>query len=120
MECLKYINDLKLEIQMLEDLKNDINSNEINKKINEKMEIISKCKTNLDKLSNEKVEYKLYLCLLNNMSPTQAVEKVANDNYINDIKPTSTQAIWRIYTKMKNFLKQEWIESEMFDILKMW
>lgn len=113
MECIKYINDLELEIQMLNDLKeNRLNDNqdcsEFDEKIQQKQELIDKCKLNLEKISNNQICYKLYLNMLNGMSPSQAVSKVAEDNYINGIKPTEVRNIWgTYYKKLKKELKRQ-------------
>ena len=37
--------------------------------------------------------------------PTHAVEQVAEENYINDVKPNSISSIWRYYIKLKKVLK---------------
>lgn len=107
MDCIKYINDLQLEITMLEDLKNKSNEEDINKKIEIKKDILQKCKDNLEKLSFNQIYYKLYLNILNGLTPSQAVDKVAEDNYLNDVKPTAPSNIWKYYNKMKKILKQE-------------
>lgn len=107
MDCIKYINDLRLEITMLEDLKNKSNEEDINKKIEIKKDILQKCKDNLEKLSFNQIYYKLYLNILNGLTPSQAVDKVAEDNYLNDVKPTAPSNIWKYYNKMKKILKQE-------------
>lgn len=107
MDCIKYINDLQLEITMLEDLKNNSNTEDIDKKIKNKKDILEKCKSNLEKLSFNQIYYKLYLNILNGLTPSQAVDKVAEDNYLNDVKPTAPSNIWKYYNKMKKILKQE-------------
>ena len=107
MDCIKYINDLQLEITMLEDLKNNSNTEDIDKKIKNKKDILEKCKANLEKLSFNQIYYKLYLNILNGLTPSQAVDKVAEDNYLNDVKPTAPSNIWKYFKKMKKILKQE-------------
>ena len=37
--------------------------------------------------------------------PTHAVEQVAEENYINDVRPNSLSSIWRYYIKLKKALK---------------
>ena len=107
MDCIKYINDLQLEIEILENLKDNSNNEDIENKIKAKKAILKKCKENLEKLSFNQIYYKLYLYILNGLTPSQAVDKVAEDNYLNDVKPTAPSNIWKYYTKMKKILKQE-------------
>lgn len=107
MDCIPYINDLKVEIQILNDVKTNFegDTSNIDEKIKEKEKLIEKCKDNLSKLSKNSIEYRLYLNILNGLTPTKAVEKVANENYENDIKPSSVDRIWRnYYKKIKKFL----------------
>lgn len=106
MDCIKYINDLQLEITMLEDLKNKSNEEDINKKIEIKKDILQKCKINLEKLSPNQIYYKLYLNILNGLTPSKAVETVAENNYLNDIKPCSVASIWEYYKKMKKIIEK--------------
>jgi len=106
MDCIKYINDLQLEIKMLEDLKNNSNTEDIDKKIKNKKDILEKCKANLEKLSFNQIYYKLYLNILNGLTPSKAVETVAESNYLNDIKPCSVASIWEYYKKMKKIIEK--------------
>ena len=106
MDCIKYINDLQLEITMLEDLKNKSNEEDINKKIEIKKDRLQKCKINLEKLSSNQIYYKLYLNILNGLTPSKAVETVAENNYLNDIKPCSVASIWEYYKKMKKIIEK--------------
>lgn len=103
MDCIPYISDLLIEIDMLKKFDND---SEIEKKINEKRKLIEECKNNLSKLSNNKIEYRIYLYYLNGMSINKAIQKVADENYANDIKPCTERAIYKNYYKnIKNFIK---------------
>lgn len=103
MEYIPYINDLQIEIKILEDVKANGNCDIsfLEKQIEEKKVLINKYKDNLSKLSNNKIEYRLYLAILNGLNPSKAVAKIANENYINNISPSSIASIWRIYKKMK-------------------
>ena len=103
MDCMSYINDLTIEIKILEDVKKGASCDidKIDEEIKEKRKLIEKCKNNLSKLSNNKIEYRLYLAILNGLNPSKAVDKIANENYINNISPSSIASIWRIYKKMK-------------------
>lgn len=107
MECIKYINDLEIEIKILEDLKGNIDCDEkeIEEKINRKKELIERCKENLSKLSDNQICYRIYLYILNGLSPSKAVEKVAEENYDNDIKPNSSRMLWHSYEKIKKIIK---------------
>lgn len=106
MDCIPYINDLQVEIKILKDIKanQNCNTNEIDKKIQEKERLIDICKNNLSKLTINSIEYRLYLKILNGKSPTKAVEEVAEENYLNDIKPSSIRPIWEKYKNMKNII----------------
>lgn len=47
------------------------------------------------------IEIRLYNYLCAGLSPTKAVEKVAEENYLNDIIPCSIPAVWRYYKNLK-------------------
>lgn len=106
MDCIPYINDLILEIKILEDIKKDASCDieKINNQINAKKQLVEQCKSNLSKLSKNKIEYRLYLYILNGLKPTKAVKKIADENYINDITPADVSSIWRKYQKMNEIL----------------
>ncbi len=109
MDCIPYINDLQLEIKTLKDIKESCNTNYdyIDKLIEEKETLINKCKMNLSKLSNNKIEYRLYLKILEGKKPSKAIAEVAEENYKNDVKPASTDRLWKIYYKnLKKLIKQ--------------
>lgn len=107
MECIKYIHDLEIEIQMLEELKGDNSDETITKTIIDKQNKINKCKENLAELSDNQIGYRIYLHMLNGLTPSKAVEKVAEENYLNDIRPCSVASVWEYYKKVKNILKLE-------------
>nr|DAW91321.1 MAG TPA: hypothetical protein [Bacteriophage sp.] len=98
MTCIPYINDLVLEIDTLRKLNcsDDI--------IKQKEKQLEECKINLSKLSGNSIEYRIYLKILYGKNPTQAVEEVADENFMKDIKPNSYPQIWRIYKKIKKML----------------
>lgn len=106
MDCIPYINDLQIEINILNDIKENSECDlaKINKKIQDKEFLIQRCKENLSKLSNNHIEYRLYLNLLNGLKPSQAVEKVAQENYLNDIKPNSVAWIWQYYKNLQKII----------------
>lgn len=104
MDCIPYINDLLIEIDTLEKINK--NNPEINLKINEKKKIIEECKNNLSKLSENNIEYRIYLYYLNGMSINKAIQKVADENYENNIKPFTERSIYRKYYKnLKEIIK---------------
>lgn len=104
MDCISYINDLIIEIDILKKLDN--NNPEIINKINEKEKLLEECKFNLSKLSKNSIEYRIYLYYLNGMSINKAIQKVADENYKNDIKPFTERAIYKNYYKnLKKFIK---------------
>lgn len=105
--CIKYINDLELEIKILEDIKQNSKFDiaEVENQIFDKKQLLEKCKENLSKFSEDKICYRLYLNILNGMTPSKAVEKVAEENLINGVKPTDFTHIWKkYYKKVKKML----------------
>ncbi|MEI3530122.1 MAG: hypothetical protein V8Q75_03485 [Bacilli bacterium] len=109
MDCIPYINDLQTEIDILKDVKS-VNKEDkiIEIKIKEKEELLNKCKENLAKLSKTKIEYRLYLKIINGMTPSKAVKEIADENYKNGIKPTDVTYIWKnYYKKIKKFIKSQ-------------
>lgn len=103
MDCIPYINDLLIEIDILEKLNN--NNPKIVSKISEKKKILAECKNNLNKLSSNKIEYRLYLKILEGKKPSKAIEELADENYTNGIKPTDISTLWtNYYKKIKKYL----------------
>ncbi len=105
--CIKYINDLELEIKILEDIKQNSKCDivEVENQILDRKLLLEKCKENLSKFSKNKICYRLYLNILNGMTPSKAVEKVAEENLINGIKPTDFTHIWKkYYQKVKKVI----------------
>lgn len=110
MECIKYINDLSIEIDILNDLKNTLDSNkeEIEDKIKRKTIILEKCKSNLEKLSDNQICYRIYVKILNGIPVSKAIREVADENYINNVKPVNAENIWRnYYPKLKKLTKSQ-------------
>ncbi len=109
MEEIALINDLVNEIEMLKKIRNHSSdkTNKIDNIIKEKEMLLESCKNNLNSLSNNKIEYKLYLKILDGKTASQAVSEVANENYINDIRPSAVSSIWKYYKKLKKILKRE-------------
>lgn len=107
MDCIPYINDLQLEINILKDIMNDNNKDNIECQIKEKENLIRQCKNNLSKLSSYKIEYRIYLKLLEGKNVSKAIEEVASENYQKDIKPASVDRLWKIYYKnLKKIIKE--------------
>lgn len=108
MDCIPYINDLQIEIQILKDVRANGNCDieQIDNQIKTREDLIDKCKANLAKLSDNKIEYRLYLSILNGLNPNKAVEKIANENYYSNIKPNSISGVWNYYIKMQKKLKK--------------
>lgn len=110
MDCIPYINDLQIEINILKDIQQSGNCDieQIDNKIKEKELLIQKCKENLSKLSINSIEYRLYLKILNGLTPSKAIEEIATENYINDKKPFASSKIWKnYYPKVKKIIKGE-------------
>ena len=103
MDCIPYVNDLLIEIDILNSI--DIDDEDIKRKIKEKQDKIDMIKDNLSKISINSVEYRLYLKILNGKTPTQAVNEIADENYIHGTKPTDISTIWtNYYRKIKKYL----------------
>lgn len=106
--CISFINDLQVEIEILKNMEL-VEENKIiliRKQIEEKKALVKSFEDNLKKLSKNSIEYRLYLCFLNGMTPSRAVSEVAKENYLNDIKPSSERAIWKnYYPKLKKILE---------------
>ena len=105
MDAIPYISDLIQEIRILNNLKNDKNDADIDEKINNKQQKINDIKQALSELSNNQICYKLYLYILNGMSPSKAIEKISEENMMNGIKPTDISTLWKnYYKKIKKYL----------------
>lgn len=97
MDCIAYINDLLLEIDILKKAKSS--NDEIEKQILKKEQQISQIKENLSKMSVNSIEYRIYLYYLNGMSLHKAISKVADENYARNIKPSTERALYKNYYK---------------------
>ncbi len=58
------------------------------------------------------IELRLYKYINNGLSVTKAVEKVAEENYLQDKKPVSTSKIWLYYKNLKKIIENYKKESE--------
>ena len=73
----------------------------------------------MEKLSDNQVCYRIYLNILNGMSVSKAIEKVADENYINNVKPSSSETIWKYYyPNLKKIINVQWKYSKQFDIMQ--
>lgn len=111
MDCINYINDLTIEIETLDLIRQNCDDveekNKLNLKIKEKEDLVYRCKNNLSKLSDDNICCRIYVHMLNGLSPSKAVEKVAEENYIRGVKPTSVGRVWdNYYKKLKKIIKQ--------------
>lgn len=109
MDCIPYINDLQIEIEILKDIAENGNCDIdlVNKQIHEKEMLIKKCKEKLEKLSINSIEQRIYLKILEGKKPSVAIKEIADENYINDIKPSSVSILWGYYKNLQKILKQE-------------
>lgn len=108
MDCVKYINDLAVEIEILKELRDGLDSNqtELEERIRRKTLILENCQKNLEKFSEDKICYRIYVKILNGYSLSKAIDKVAEENYINNVRPCHPYTIWKnYYPKMKKILK---------------
>ena len=48
---------------------------------------------------------RLYSKINNGKRPTEAVTEVAEENYFNNVKPSSLSSIWRYYIKLKKSIE---------------
>lgn len=104
MDCIPYINDLLTEIDILKSFNN--NDEERIKKIQEKENLVKKIKNDLSKFSKNSIEYRIYFYYLSGMTINKAISKVADENYLNDIKPFTERSIYRKYYKnIKKYIK---------------
>ena len=108
-ECLEFINNFEMEINILKDLIEKQDSEKLKKLLSEnvdsKNDSLMKHKSILESISSDPICCRLYAKLLNGKTPTRAVEEVANENYFNNIKPSSVSSIWRYYLKLKDIIK---------------
>lgn len=113
MDCISFIDDLNNEIKILKLLKanrikEQLSYDDLELLINEKQALINECKDNLKKMSSNQIYYRIYLHLLNGLSTSKAIEKVAEENLKNGEKPTDVTTIWKnYYKKMKKMIKSQ-------------
>ena len=76
LDCISYINDLKVEIEVLKNLMNDKDESskkEILNMIKMKECLIDECIKNLKKLSNNQIVKSIYLNILSGLSVNQTI-----------------------------------------------
>ncbi len=88
----------------------DTNKEEYLKKLEKRISSIEreidyledKQETYYDNLSKmDGIEYRLYFYIVQGIKPTKAIEKVAEENYMKGIKPTTERGIMPYYKNMK-------------------
>lgn len=111
MNVIPVIENLRIEIGILEKIRDSSTKPKeictLNQQISIKSKVLNECLYKLSNMPQNTVEYRLYTKLINGMNPSKAIEEIAEENYIDNIKPTSSRAIWDIYNKkIKKILKK--------------
>ena len=88
---------MKIEYERTQNEEFKKNIDEIVKYLDEYNEII-------DKLESS-IEIRIFKYLIKGYSPTKTVNKIAEENYLNGLKPISLTSIWGKYKKVKKFIK---------------
>jgi len=105
----EYINSVDMEIQLLTRLVDKADSVSIkellNREIDYKKDFKIKHKNLLEQISGNDTYRKLYTKLLDGKNVSRAVEEVVNENYYNNVKPSSESSIWRYYNNLKKLMK---------------
>jgi len=105
----EYINSVDMEIQLLTRLVDKTDSVSIkellNREIDYKKDFKIKHKNLLEQISGNDTYRKLYTKLLDGKNVSRAVEEVVNENYYNNVKPSSESSIWRYYNNLKKLMK---------------
>ena len=77
----------------------------LNREIDYKKEFKIKHLNLLEQISSNETYRRLYTKLLDGKRASRAVEEVVNENYYNNIKPSSESSIWRYYNNLKKLIK---------------
>lgn len=105
----EYISSVDMEIQLLTRLVDKADSVSIkellNREIDYKKDFKIKHKNLLEQISGNDTYRKLYTKLLDGKNVSRAVEEVVNENYYNNVKPSSESSIWRYYNNLKKLMK---------------
>ena len=109
-ECIKNV-EKELEVINIElerESKKEVVNLDLIKKLTTKkdelQQYIDKYKSNLSKLDDVRARI-YYKIVYEGLNPMKAIDKVAEENYLNDKKPTSNNYIFRvIYPKVKKML----------------
>lgn len=108
-ECLRYMNGLELEIRILNNLILKSDEEKIKQMLKgeatRKREILNKYRNTLDEIKDDEICCRLFAKLLKGKKSTKAVEEVANENFLNNIKPNNVSTIWKYYNKIKNIVE---------------
>lgn len=109
MECISYLNDLIVEVNALKLMKENYNGTEkqqdIDLLIRKKEDLIYRCKSNLIKLSDNNICFRIYFHMLNGLNASRAVATVSQENFLKGIKPTSITSLWDYYRKLQKIIK---------------
>lgn len=104
------INDIdkKIEIFTLEKerLQKENNKDRLYR-VEKELETLTSTKQKyIDNLSQmDGIEYRLYAYLLKGYNPMKAIDKVGEENYLKDVKPTTKQGILPYYKNMKKICR---------------
>ena len=104
------INDIDGKLKLFNLEKERISKNKPNIRLDEINKEISTLEATkrqyMDILSQmDGIEYRLYSYLLRGFNVTKAIDKVAEENYLNDIKPATKQGILPYYKNMRKICK---------------
>ena len=71
----------------------------IDEKINYLQDLKNTYCSNLEKMDG--IEYRIYAYIIKGFNPTKAIKKVAEENYLNDIKPATEMGLMPYYKNVK-------------------
>lgn len=99
--CIK---SAELALEVLEEEYNRNPTKELYDEIEKLEDTINRYKHNLSLMSE--IENRLYYKIKYlGKNPTLAIKEVADENYFNDVKPSSVSVLWNIYSeKVKKFI----------------
>lgn len=105
----EYINSIEKEIELLNAIASRTDTLPLKKLLEREIEYKNEVKlihkNILEQISTNDTYRKLYLKLLDGKKASRAVEEVVNENYYNNIKPSSEASVWRYYSKLKQIIK---------------
>ena len=105
----EYLNSIEKEIELLNRLASRTDTLPLKKLLEREIEYKNEVKlihkNILEQISSNETYRKLYLKLIDGKTASKAVEEVVNENYYNNIKPSSESSVWRYYSKLKELIK---------------